>query len=205
MKLAAWLGVGAAVTLLAFGSSGVAVSASSRVVDRTFVCTPTLLYGQLRDVDVDANPLYSYENVTTPAHVEVRSGAQTTASALATVRAGSWRYLGSVYRAGVFMSSRRCAQTAAAVPLARKGIPGPPTVWAKSVECQVRGKVLVRVRAVLERSVPWRRQDAAFVGARANVVSGKVAVRAQASGAPVAYVELDPSGKTRLWFSPGCS
>jgi len=93
----------------------------------------------------------------------------------------------------------------APVPLARKGIPGPPTVWAKSVECQVRGKVLVRVRAVLERSVPWRRQDAAFVGARANAVSGKVAVRAQASGAPVAYVELDSSGKTRLWFSPGCS
>ena len=173
-------------------------------MDRTFSCTPSTLFAGLRDLDVDSSPLYKDPTVTTPAHLVIRSGTENTAGQLVTVRARSWRYLGNAYPGGVFASSRRCVQTAAKPPLAQKGLPEPPTVWFKSVECQVRGKVLVRVRAVLASAVQWRRQDATLMGARTSVVSAKVALREQRSGEPVADAELD-GDKTRLWFSPGCS
>lgn len=204
MRLLFSIALAASLTLVLSAAAGTAVDASSKVVDRTFVCTPQIAFGQMRDVDAEANPLYVSDGIRTPAHLVVGSGPSSPLSVLATVRAESWAFLNNTYPGGVYVSSSRCRATSASPRLAAKGLPGPPTVWAKAVECQVRGKVLVRVRAVLPAAKPWRKLDPRFVGVRTSVASAKLVVRSQATGEPVAYAELDGE-KTKLWFSPGCT
>jgi len=189
----------------------VATASAPGIIDRTFVCSP-IAYGGVGDLDVSANP--SREDAfgrRFVASLDVRTGPSTLDSTLVLVRAAAqpkepglaipWPVAG---RPGVYAHSRRCTSSRVSVRLSRKGLAGPPIAWQKDLDCSLRGRVLVRVRAVLESAAPWRRQDASYSGARKSVTEASLAVSSQASGKPIAYMELDAGKRTKLWYSPGC-
>ena len=90
------------------------------------------------------------------------------------------------------------------VPLSARGLPGTPIIWQKEVDCAVRGRVLVRVRAELETPAVWRPAGAPYAGAVGNVVEAKLAVRSERTGKPIAFATLGQGGKTRLWSAQSC-
>ena len=110
-------------------------------------------------------------------------------------------------RPGVYAHSSRCAPSRASVPLSPKGLPGPLIRWSKELDCSLRGRVLVRVRAVLDAPTEWRRADKSYVGARAAVLGASVAVavRNQRNGEPIAFMQVGSEGQTWLSYSPRCN
>ena len=189
---------------------GAAAGPPPRVVDRTFGCTPRPLTGKLRMLDATAVPRGSIETRVpsasrSPGFIGVASGGWESGSELVSVRASRWQRFGKAYSpAGVF-ASRRCGGSRISVPLSAKGLPGPPTRWVKNARCLGRGRVIIRVRAVLSPSDPWRPLVTGSVdGATGTVVRAAVAVRSERTGKPLAYMELARVGTTKLWFASGC-
>ncbi len=179
--------------------------ASSQIVDRTVVCTPVAVSGALRDLNVEVSPPFRNDFTNQPANISVSSGPQTEGFRLVFVQARGQKPFGNwLLTAGVYVNSRRCSMSRASVPVSPKGLAGPPIRWSKVVECAVRGRVVVRVRALLEAPAPWRKADEWYDGAKKNVVEARVAVRSQSTGRPIAFTEFDPKGRTQLWFSPLC-
>lgn len=189
-----------------------AAEVASRTVDRTFVCTP-IAFGGIGDLDVNVSPLrkdtFGRQFVAT---LEARTGGWSADETLVVARALKQpEHPGLAYNysaggiAGAFAHSRRCASTRAAVPLSSKGLLGPPTRWQKELDCPVRGRVLVRVRALLRSPDDWGGVDRSYAGVRQPLVEGKLAIRLQRTGKPLAYMELDVRGRTKLWYSPNCS
>jgi hypothetical protein len=182
-----------------------------QVLDRTFACSPQA-FGGVGDLNLVSTPPDSpfRSEDSSAAHLVVRSGSWSTTESLVFVRtrpnpSGSGWYGAANGVPGVFASVERCTAVRARVPLSARGLAGPPVQWHKELECRVRGRVLVHVRSVLERPAQWRRADRAYVGARSNVVESRLAVRLQRSGNPIAYMEHDPKGATKLWYSGACS
>jgi hypothetical protein len=179
---------------------------ASRIVDRTFACSPKA-FGGVGDLDVNVNPPRDFGFYEQSAQLAVRTGGFNPDSNLVLVRtraeeaAGGWRS----GPAGVYASSRRCAEVRAKPPLSSRGIGGAPTQWAKELDCRVRGRVVVRVRSVLQSPADWRRIDRFYAGARQPVLETRLAVRTQRGGKPIAYMEHDADGKVKLWYSPACS
>jgi hypothetical protein len=194
------------------GSSAPAMSLSfqAETVDRTFRCAPTTL-GGLRSVDVNVIPSGTREQYgqqhPSPGFAGVAStGAWEARSELVSVRARGWQRFGTTHSPqGVYASTRRCAPSRTRVPLSAMGLPGPPVQWEQSASCLTGGRVLVRVRAVLRSPAPWRRAGDAYVGARSNVIKAALAIRSERTGKPIAYIELDTAGKTKLWHSSVCT
>ena len=194
------------VVSLALAAAGSAGTNAGRVVDRTFVCTPFATTGGLRDLDIIAAPPYRDSQTSTPAMIFLKSGPYSPTEQLVAVRARPAQRFGShPYRAGVYAQTTRCAGTGKAVPLSAKGLPGPPVVWQKEADCQVRGRIFVHVRAELESPSAWRPVGAPYAGAVGNVASAQVAVRSEKSGKPIAYATLGAGGKTKLWIAASCS
>lgn len=73
------------------------------------------------------------------------------------------------------------------------------------VNCKVRGRVLVHVRAELVSPSAWRPVGAPYAGAVGNVATAEVAVRNEKTGKPIAFTTLGTSGKTKLWTSAACN
>jgi hypothetical protein len=210
------------VLLVAVGSAGTlgagarpqATPAAGRVIDRTFRCTPATLYGAVRQFDLTAKPRGSLGNGgrsddVSPGYISVGSGpASGPFDDLLFARS---RFEergvapGNPFPAGVYADVRRCATTRVSMPLSPKGLPGPPVRFDQEADCEVRGRVLVRLRAVLEAPAPWRPATPPYAGARRNVVEVKIAVRSERTRRPIALLALDPAGGTRLWVSSGCS
>jgi hypothetical protein len=184
-------------------------TAASRVIDRTFRCTPIAIGDGVRDLEVIANPLGSHEFQNpspSPGFLSLGSGGLSPTSELVSVRAAAWeRFRNRRVLEGVYVSRGRCTPTQTAVRLSPTGLTGPPVQWSENKSCPVRGRVLVRVRAVLQAPAPWHHLDRTYVGARRSVVEAALAIRSERTGKPVAFVELGPAGKTRLWTSMGCS
>jgi hypothetical protein len=186
---------------------GLEVAASaSRVVDRTFACAPKA-YGGVGDLDVTVNPPRDFGTYEQSGLLMIRTGGLNPDSNLVLVRtrpeetAGGWR----AGPAGVYANSRRCIELRTRLPLSSRGIGGAPTQWEKELDCRVRGRVLVRVRSVLQSPAEWRRVDRSFAGARQPVLETKLAVRSQKPGKPIAYMEHDDRGRTKLWYSADCT
>lgn len=182
-----------------------------RVVDRTFGCIPEMATGKLRALDVTAVPRGSVEArdpfaPRSPGFLGVSTGGLESASELVAVRANRWqRFARGHSAAGVFVS-RGCRASRTAVALSRKGLAGLPTRWVKNARCLNRGRVIIRVRAVLSQSDPWRSLVTGSVdGATGTVVSAAVAVRSEQTGKPLAYMALTRDGTTKLWFASGCN
>ena len=208
MKRWIWIvaGIVAAVTAV---TALAGVEAPSRVVDRTFVCSP-IAFGGVGDLDIFANP--SRDDSFGRHFVALLEVASRPDSSLVFVRARSQaKHAGLAYewpvegRPGVYAHSSRCAPSRASVPLSSKGLPGPPIRWSKELDCSVRGRVLVRVRAVLDAPTEWRRADKSYVGARQAVLGASVAVRNQRNGEPIAFMQVGSEGQTWLSFSPRCN
>jgi hypothetical protein len=189
---------------------GAAGQATSRVVDRTFRCTPFATGDGLRSLEVVARPLGSKEfqnPISSPGLLGVSSGGFSPTSDLIAVRADAWQRFRNSPRIpeGVHAHAARCAAARASVRLSPAGLSGPPVQWSEDKECPTRGRVLVRVRAVLRSPAPWQRIDRTYVGARRDVVEAAVAVRNESTRRSIAFMELGRAGKTRLWFSSACS
>lgn len=201
-----------AAAVLGLGSSASALPAASRVIDRTFGCTPVPLAAGLRAVDVNAVPVRAAETYDpqlknrSPGFIGVASGGWEPGSELVSIRARGWQRFTSTYSAeGVYASIRRCASSRISVPLSAKGLPGPPIQWARQVTCLGRGRVIVRVRAILQSPAFWQPLiSASYDGVRSKVVEAALAIRSERTGKPIAYMELDRDGTTKLWHSPLC-
>jgi hypothetical protein len=199
-----------AAAVLGVGSSARALPGASRVIDRTFGCTPLVLEAPLSGVDVNAVPKGAKEAVDprqepSPGFIGVASGGRAPLSDLVAVRARGWaRFARSFSPAGVYASRTRCSSSRLRVPLSAQGLAGPPVRWAKRATCLVRGRVFVRVRAVLRTPSSWQRVSTAYAGAPREVLEAAVAVRSERTGKLVAYLELDRTGSTKLWFAPTC-
>jgi hypothetical protein len=190
----------------------VAAGSQSRLFDRTFSCLP-LAAGGTRDLDLVVNP--DREDTfgrRFTAVLEARTGAQLATTSLVLARARQQPDhpgLGSESpvrgAAGAFASRNRCRSVRTSVPLVSRGLAGPPVRWEKTLTCPVRGRVLVRVRARLQEPTTWRRMDDTYVGARNPVTTAQLAVRSERTGKPIAYLELDAQGRTKLWYSGACS
>lgn len=181
------------------------------IVDRTFSCAPVTVDTRLVAVVLDAVPIDASERFDpfeppSPGFVGVGSGAWEPRSELVSVRARAWRRFRAVRSAqGVYANSIRCTPSQTAVPLGTRGLPGSPIRWAEHATCLARGRVVIRIRAMLERAAPWKPAGARYVGARSNVVEAELAVRSERSERPLAYIELARRGSTKLWLSPACS
>ncbi len=180
------------------------------MIDRTFGCTPVALDAALRATDVNAVPVTALEpydpfQKRSPGFIGVASGGRGADADLVSVRARGWQRFRSTYSpAGVYARAGRCVSSRHSVPLSASGLPGPAVRWAREVTCLGRGRVLVRVRAVLQSPASWQPQTDSVDGARSNVVQASIAVRSERTGKPLAYLELARDGGTKLWHARSC-
>ncbi len=202
------VGLACACALVAVASG---TTAPSRIVDRTFVCTP-IAYGGVRDLDLRASPTRTDPRTiprTIPAYLVVRTGTTARDNDLVVVRARVHAAVGAVTRAagaaGVYAHHRRCTPSRASVPLSSKGLPAPPAGWYSDVTCSLRGRALVHVRARLAAPAEWRRTDGTHLGAQKRVEEAWLAVRSERTGEPLAFMQVDNAGKTRLWTALRCT
>lgn len=178
---------------------------ASRVIDRTFACR--LAYGS---VDIVVSPRGARDilggRFTSSGYARVTSGSHgDPLSDLVVAARPGFRSPNVHFLAAVYARSRRCVASRAAVPLTLTGLPGPPTEFLSQGDCSVRGKVLVRVRAVLTAPATWRRLDSAFVGARGRLLEAELALRDQRMRRPLAFVRVGRTGKTQLRTSSRCA
>jgi hypothetical protein len=211
VKRITWVVGVAMVAAAAVLTSDLKGSAATAIVDRTMVCSPIALAGGLRDLDVVARPRGAGSsaevNATpSPGYVGVRSGGLSPTSDLVAVRARAWRRFGAQHLPpGVYANSKRCASVRTSIPLMPMGLSGPPVQWAEDSPCETAGRILVRVRAVLQSGAPWRSSDGPYFGAQSNVVEATMAIRTERGRRPIALLRLQKSGSTRLWPSSSCS
>lgn len=178
---------------------GAAVSvAPDRIVDRTLICSTVAIFGE-RFLRVGMTSPKSLPTGKVPAGAFLWTGAAGASEGLAGLEAGpaSGRTTG-----GVHYFPGRCRVTTKRVPFTSRGLPGPPVLFDQYLRCSAPRRVLVRMRAMLDRRAVWRRsQD--LVIARGNFTTAALAVRTEA-GRPVAFFKLE-SGKTRLWTAGSCT
>jgi hypothetical protein len=187
-------------------------SATSGVIDRTFSCTPVALYSGVRQIDVVVTPRGSpgrrggLLSDLSGGYISVISGLQRQPGAeLVQVSARPEpRWQNTTLPPGVYANARRCRPAGVLVPLSSKGLPGPPATFEQNVDCEVRGRVLIRVRAELQTPAAWGRANPPYSGVRRNVDEAKIAVRSERTRRPIGLLALDAAGETRLWVSSGC-
>jgi hypothetical protein len=189
------------------GGGGSPSEQAARVIDRTFRCTPIPLSAGPREVTVDTVPVSATEisgQDPSPGFIGVTSGGWRPGSDLVSIRARRWERFRTTANSwqGAYANTARCASSRRSVPLSRKGLPGPPIRWQETERCVVPGRVFVRFRAALQSPASWRRMSPSYAGARSNVVEAAVAVRGERTRKPIAYMELERGGKTKLWYSP---
>lgn len=201
----------AAVLGVGFNAATIRAAAEPpQVVDRTFGCIPDAATGKVRALDVTAVPRGAVEAhdplaPRSPGFIGVSSGGWESASELVSVRSSRWqRFTRGHSAAGVF-ASRGCRASRITIPLSRKGLAGRPTRWVKNARCLSRGRVIIRVRAELSPSDPWRTLVTGTVdGATGTVLRAAIAVHNEQTRKPLAYMELARDGTTKLWFASGC-
>lgn len=113
------------------------------------------------------------------------------------------------YRAAVFVTPRRaCTASRASVPLSPRGLEGfPADYFGDEVVCAAPAKVLVRIRAVFAQPAALR-LDRARGELRTQKASGAIREAAVAvrttSGRPLAYASASAAGTARLFTAPRC-
>jgi len=96
-----------------------------------------------------------------------------------------------------------CGQLAKTrVPLVSRGLPAAPVLFEQYVACPATRAVLVRLRALVDRTPRWRRSSG-YVTANVNVLEGELAVRSLAQ-TPIGFVAVSRSGASETYLSPRC-
>lgn len=195
--------IAAAAVLLA-AVAGTARAAAPSVVDRTYRCVVQPLYDQVREIRVGGSPSLQVPapggKRTVPALISVvaRSGGSgDRALFFASFGPDSGRLVGSV---GV--DPKACKLQKAVVPLVSLGLPGPPVRFNKLGTCPATRAVLIRVRAVVDRTPRWQKRGD-YLSANVNVLEAKLAVRSLAN-APIAFVAVSRTGASRIFLAPRC-
>lgn len=171
---------------------------SATVVDRTFVCTTVSDFGK-RLLRVSMASPMSLATGDTPAVASLATGSGGLVQPLAGLSAGPGNGRPS---GGVYYNKTLCRATAKSVPLTARGLPGPPVPFGQLLKCDAGARVLVRVRAVIDRKVAWRTARE-ILEARGNSSSATLAARTE-TGKPLAFFTF-ASGKTKLWTAGSCS
>jgi hypothetical protein len=203
------LGLAAAAAMSA--SPFAAEAATPAVIDRTVICTPQRSYTGLREVDVTAAPRGAppapfSTTEQWPSRFVVSTGGAGRDANLVLVHSRTHPGMSPGFGPsgpGIYVNAKRCSRTRAPVRLSARGLSGPPIPWSKHAECMLRGRIIVRFRAVLESPGGWSRLDRHYDGVQRNVASASVAVRAVRKGRPVAFSRVD-GDSMRLWLSPQC-
>ena len=203
MRLAMLAALTTAAALLA-GTAGEARGAAPSVVDRTYRCVVPPLYDQVREIRVGVSPSMELPAAggtrTVPALISVvaRTGGFGDRSLLfASFGPDSGRGVGSI---GI--DPKACTLQKAAIPLASRGLPGPPVLFNTSGKCPSTRAVLVRFRAVVDRTPRWRKQGD-YLTASVNVVEAKLAVRSLGN-APIGFIAVSRAGTSQAFLSPRC-
>lgn len=176
-------------------------AAPSRIVDRTLLCPTVSVFGD-RFARISSGSAKTFTTGKFPASASVATGAAGGIAALVGVEdgPGSGRTTG-----GVWFNSKRCRSARATVALSPRGLPGPPVQWDSLLRCKAGARVLVRVRAVLDRRPNWRTggQGRELQIASANLSSAALSVRTEA-GKPLAFISIQ-AGKAKQYTAPGCT
>ncbi len=158
-------------------------AAETRVEQRTVACATQLVAG-VRKVSAWFTPRAAPSD-TNP------DGWAASAGVLTGFSGTGNRALVSVgdYSLSVRVDGRRCRSSSRSVPLTPSGLPGPPVRFGQRADCVLAGRVIVRARVVSE-------------GGRFTRVD--LAVRAEVSGTPLAYVRINRDGSGAFYSSPRC-
>ncbi|MBA3433000.1 MAG: hypothetical protein H0U08_02785 [Actinobacteria bacterium] len=194
--------------------------ATSRVVDRTFVCTHAAL-GDLKEIEARAGQgiregrskwkQLPFAVVATGRATNSLSRWGRLTYSYAWITAGEpsstttidseWRKIGVPATLGV--SATACTRATSHVPLSAAGLSGGvASPFGEEFDCSTPRRFLVRVRAVL-RSPAALRARQGFLATNAPVREARLAVRTL-TGRPLVYAEAFDSGKTRLLTAKSC-
>lgn len=215
--------IGVALMAVATGVLRTPAGAQSRghVLDRTFVCTPSLV-GGIRQIDTRAHrgsgrrgsswnqPAFAGIETTVSGSaataiedelVWVSAGRPSASATVVTTLVGftfpfrSWGTIG--------VNRARCRASAALVPLERSGLTGGVAgPFDDRWDCETARRVLVRVRAVVG-SPATLRSFRTVLRTTTPVREAQLAARTQ-SGRPLVYAQVFQSGKSLLYTSPTC-
>lgn len=197
----------ALAALLTLATAGPGASRESAIVlDRTYRCVVPPAYDDVRQINFGASNRRESptpEGSDYPASVFVgarRGGSQGERSFLSLVSRPS---LDQEKTGSIWVDPRACSHiTKPTIPLVSRGLPGPPTLFELEVVCPVSSAVIVRVRAIVDRTPRFRKRSDSLV-ANVNVLEAKVAVHTLKQR-PVAYVSIARSGATKTYYSSDC-
>ena len=205
--------LGTAVTLGATpsirASGATEATTTTRVVDRTLVCT-TGVQGGARVLFLRAQSAYPRgSTLEWLAQATVSTQGQPVPSkpdyrpTLAGVTAG-WPPPKLLTSGGLAFAGRRCTTTPARVSFSRRdltgGLAGP---LGDELQCIVPRSLLVRVRAIFREPVDLKLVQGSYATI-GRIAQGQVAVRT-AAGKPLVYADVTDSGRARLFTARGCS
>ena len=219
-RVAAAVGLATVVLTVAMPATG-ARSAASRIIDRTFVCTPAFV-GGVHKVDTRAYRRAARQGSSwvQPAFADVSSGISGAAATaieneLAWVTAGKpapdatvrdtpagfrfpFRTWGTI---GV--NREHCRPSGKPVAFGRSGLRGGRVGVAEEAwDCFAARRVLIRLRAVMTKPAELR----SYLGfARTTVPVTAASLAAQtASGKRLVFAQVLESGRTLVYTSPDC-
>jgi hypothetical protein len=209
----------AAVFAVVGMTHGVAASATSRVVDRTFLCSLGLSQRGYPDPGVRRRAIALYAG----------SGSDGKSSGLTvldrhgpgrlrllTLFVGPSRNPYGTLLVGVVVDPKRCTWLRSTrIPLSRTELsrtelPGPSSADSTQRTCNVPGRVLIRVRALLGRPAIWVRTrleglNTPLLGLKTNVVEASVAVRTAPAHKPIALIRLTRTEPPKFYIAAHCT
>ena len=196
-------------------------SAVSRIIDRTFVCTPAFV-GGVHQVEASAYRRAARKGSgwVQPAFADVSSGISGAAATaidneLAWVTAGKPAPGASIVDtpAGftfpfrtwgtVGVNREQCRPSRKPVALGRSGLRGGAVgVFDEEWDCLAARRVLIRVRAVMTAPAELR-SYVGFARTTVPVAAASLAVQTE-SGKRIAFAQVLESGRSLLYTSPDC-
>jgi hypothetical protein len=219
-KVAAAVGFATVVFAVTMPTTS-ARSAASRIIDRTFVCTPAFV-GGVHKVETRAHRRAARQGSgwIRPAFADVStgiSGASATAieNELAWVTAGKPAPDATVVEAPagfrfpfrtwgtIGVNREHCRPSRKPVAFGRSGLQGGGVgVVEQAWDCFAARRVLVRLRAVMTKPADLRRY-VGFTRTTLPVTAASLAVQTQ-SGKRLLFAQVLESGRSLLYTSPAC-
>jgi hypothetical protein len=193
----------AGIALVVLANSFASPSAV-RAVDRSYLCSVGLT-GGIRQLAVNAQ-----SGVRDPsdvrkwaalAHASITLGPDTSLG----VQGGSPKSPGGVPQpeSTFWANTGTCRRTSARILLSSAGLDGwRVNQFLERYRCEIGRRVLVRIRAEFSRPAVVRTRSG-VLGSFAPVRAGSLVVRTEA-GKPLAYADVNESGRTRLHLVPRC-